>query len=117
MSILEAKHSSRNPESQSIEFHSIHNCGHAAEELRNIETYGRASNYLSLGMIYLQENPLLVEELRPEHIKNRLLGHWGSIPGSSVVTALLRRPDRFTKVASLVTGSHMHVARPSTNLD
>jgi xylulose-5-phosphate/fructose-6-phosphate phosphoketolase len=49
----------------------------SADELRNIDTYWRACNYLSLGMIYLRENPLLSEPLRPEHIKNRLLGHWG----------------------------------------
>jgi xylulose-5-phosphate/fructose-6-phosphate phosphoketolase len=62
-----------------------------AEELRNIETYWRACNYLSLGMIYLQENPLLVEALRPEHIKNRLLGHWGSSPGLSFIYVHLSR--------------------------
>src|SRR5215470_6309721 len=62
-----------------------------AEELRNIETYWRACNYLSLGMIYLQENPLLAEALRPEHIKNRLLGHWGSSPGLSFIYVHLSR--------------------------
>jgi len=62
-----------------------------AEELRNIETYWRACNYLSLGMIYLQENPLLEEALRPEHIKNRLLGHWGSSPGLSFIYVHLSR--------------------------
>jgi xylulose-5-phosphate/fructose-6-phosphate phosphoketolase len=41
------------------------------------------ANYLAVGMIYLQDNPLLREPLRPEHIKNRLLGHWGSSPGQS----------------------------------
>jgi len=63
----------------------------AADELRNIETYWRACNYLSLGMIYLQENPLLAEALRPEHIKNRLLGHWGSSPGLSFIYVHLSR--------------------------
>ena len=52
-----------------------------AAELKKIDAYWRACNYLALGMIYLQENPLLKEPLRPEHIKNRLLGHWGSSPG------------------------------------
>ena len=51
------------------------------DELRKTDAYWRACNYLSLGMIYLQDNPLLKEPLRPEHIKNRLLGHWGSSPG------------------------------------
>jgi len=63
----------------------------SAEELRKTEAYWRACNYLSLGMIYLQENPLLTEPLRPEHIKNRLLGHWGSSPGLSFVYVHLNR--------------------------
>jgi xylulose-5-phosphate/fructose-6-phosphate phosphoketolase len=45
------------------------------EELGKTDAYWRACNYLSLGMIYLRENPLLTEPLRPEHIKSRLLGH------------------------------------------
>src|SRR5579872_1829308 len=61
------------------------------EELREIEAYWRTCNYLSLGMIYLQENPLLAETLRPEHIKNRLLGHWGSSPGLSFIYIHLNR--------------------------
>lgn len=63
----------------------------SAEELRKIETYWRTCNYLSLGMIYLLENPLLTEPLRPEHIKNRLLGHWGSSPGLSFIYVHLNR--------------------------
>jgi xylulose-5-phosphate/fructose-6-phosphate phosphoketolase len=62
-----------------------------SEELRKTETYWRACNYLSLGMIYLLENPLLKEPLRPEHIKNRLLGHWGSSPGLSFIYVHLNR--------------------------
>lgn len=61
------------------------------QELRNIERYWLACNYLSLGMIYLMENPLLAEPLRPEHIKNRLLGHWGSSPGLSFIYVHLNR--------------------------
>jgi xylulose-5-phosphate/fructose-6-phosphate phosphoketolase len=53
----------------------------SAEELRKTHAFWRACNYLMLGMIYLQDNPLLREPLKPEHIKNRLLGHWGSSPG------------------------------------
>src|SRR5947209_6325274 len=63
----------------------------SADELRKTETYWRTCNYLSLGMIYLQENPLLTEPLRPEHIKNRLLGHWGSSPGLSFIYVHLNR--------------------------
>src|SRR5262252_5785443 len=61
------------------------------EELRKTEIYWHACNYLSLGMIYLQENPLLAEPLKPEHIKNRLLGHWGSSPGLSFIYVHLNR--------------------------
>ena len=63
----------------------------SAEELRRTETYWRACNYLSLGMIYLLDNPLLKEPLRVEHIKNRLLGHWGSSPGLSFIYIHLNR--------------------------
>jgi xylulose-5-phosphate/fructose-6-phosphate phosphoketolase len=52
-----------------------------ADELRRIDAYWRACNYLAVGMIYLQDNPLLREKLQPAHIKNRLLGHWGASPG------------------------------------
>ena len=52
-----------------------------ADELKKIHSYWRACNYLALGMTYLKANPLLKEPLRPEHIKDRLLGHWGASPG------------------------------------
>src|SRR5262249_31484173 len=55
----------------------------SAEELRNIDAYWRACNYLAAGMIYLRANPLLREPLMPAHVKLRLLGHWGSSPGLS----------------------------------
>src|SRR5687768_8908890 len=51
------------------------------EELRKTEAFWRACNYLALGMLYLRDNPLLKEPLKPEHIKDRLLGHWGASPG------------------------------------
>src|SRR5436189_254452 len=56
-----------------------------------IDAYWRAANYLTVGQIYLQENPLLREPLRPEHIKPRLLGHWGTSPGLSLVYLHLNR--------------------------
>ncbi len=61
------------------------------EELRKMDAYWRACNYLSAGMIYLRDNPLLKEPLRPEHFKNRLLGHWGSDPGQSFIWVHLNR--------------------------
>jgi xylulose-5-phosphate/fructose-6-phosphate phosphoketolase len=63
----------------------------SAEELRKTDAYWRACNYLSVGMIYLRANPLLREPLKPEHIKNRLLGHWGSDPGQSFVWIHMNR--------------------------
>jgi xylulose-5-phosphate/fructose-6-phosphate phosphoketolase len=53
------------------------------EELRLIDAYWRACNYLAVGTIYLRDNPLLKQPLQPEHIKARLLGHWGASPGLS----------------------------------
>jgi xylulose-5-phosphate/fructose-6-phosphate phosphoketolase len=61
------------------------------EELRKTHAYWQACNYLALGMIYLQGNALLKEPLRPEHIKNRLLGHWGSSPGLAFTYIHLNR--------------------------
>jgi xylulose-5-phosphate/fructose-6-phosphate phosphoketolase len=53
----------------------------SADELRKINAYWRACNYLAVGMIYLRDNPLLRKPLKPEHVKKRLLGHWGASPG------------------------------------
>ncbi|HMI89162.1 MAG TPA: phosphoketolase family protein [Polyangiaceae bacterium] len=60
-------------------------------ELSNIDAYWRAANYLTIGQIYLKSNPLLREPLRPEHIKPRLLGHWGTSPGLNLVYVHLNR--------------------------
>src|ERR1700751_612701 len=62
-----------------------------AEGRRKMNPYGRACNYLCVGMLYLLENPLLREPLKPEHIKNRLLGHWGSDPGQTFAWVHLNR--------------------------
>jgi len=61
------------------------------QELHLLDAWWRAANYLAVGMIYLQANPLLREPLRPEHIKNRLLGHWGSSPGQAFIWAHANR--------------------------
>ena len=61
------------------------------DELRAIDAYWRAANYLSVGQIYLFDNPLLREPLRPEHIKPRLLGHWGTTPGLNFIYVHLNR--------------------------
>ena len=64
------------------------------QDLTLIDAWWRAANYLAVGMIYLRANPLLREPLRPEHIKNRLLGHWGSSPGQAFLWAHANRVIR-----------------------
>ncbi len=61
------------------------------EELKKIDAYWRASLYLCVGMLYLDDNPLLREPLKIEHVKKRLLGHWGTDPGQSFVWVHLNR--------------------------
>jgi len=61
------------------------------EKLKSIHGFWRACNYLAAGMIYLRENPLLLEPLKKAHIKERLLGHWGSSPGLSFIYSHLNR--------------------------
>ncbi len=61
------------------------------ERLKRIDAYWRAANYLAAGQIYLQDNPLLREKLKPEHIKPRLLGHWGTTPGLNLLYVHLNR--------------------------
>jgi xylulose-5-phosphate/fructose-6-phosphate phosphoketolase len=76
--------------------------GHGAtlgdHELAHLDAWWRAANYLSVGQIYLLDNPLLREPLRPEHVKPRLLGHWGTTPGLNLIYAhlnrLIRRHDQ-----------------------
>jgi len=60
-------------------------------EVAVIDGYWRAANYLTVGQIYLMDNPLLAEPLRPEHVKPRLLGHWGTSPGLNIIWAHLNR--------------------------
>jgi len=62
-----------------------------AEQLRKIDAYWRAANYLSVGQIYLLDNPLLKKPLKREHIKPRLLGHWGTTPGLNFIYVHLNR--------------------------
>src|SRR3954452_7368804 len=62
-----------------------------ADLLARMDAYWRAANYLSVGQIYLLDNPLLREPLRPSHIKPRLLGHWGTTPGQNFIYVHLNR--------------------------
>ena len=75
------------------------------EELGRITAYWQAANYLSVGQIYLLDNPLLRERLRPEHVKPRLLGHWGTTPGLNFVYVQMNRTIRTHDLnAIFVTG-------------
>src|ERR687891_1481398 len=64
------------------------------DELQALDLWWRAANYLSVGQIYLLANPLLREPLRAEHVKGRLLGHWGTTPGLNLIYAHLNRVIR-----------------------
>jgi xylulose-5-phosphate/fructose-6-phosphate phosphoketolase len=77
----------------------------ADTELRLLDAYWRAANYLSVGQIYLLDNPLLREPLRAEHVKPRLLGHWGTTPGLNFIYAHMNRAiKRHDLEAIYVTG-------------
>src|SRR6202035_2195806 len=73
-------------------------------ELNLLNAWWRAANYLSVGQIYLLGNPLLAEPLRPEHVKPRLLGHWGTTPGLNLVYAHLNRVIRNWDLNVIVAG-------------
>jgi len=77
-------------------------------DLRDLDRYWQAANYLTVGQIYLQENPLLREPLRPEHIKPRLLGHWGTSPGLSLVYVHANRLIRERDVNALYIAGPGH---------
>jgi len=69
-----------------------------AAGIASINTYWRAANYLSVGQIYLLDNPLLSEPLKPEHVKPRLLGHWGTTPGQNFIYVHLNRAIRMRDI-------------------
>src|SRR5213595_507 len=77
---------------------SVSNQPLSPEELRKMNAYWRAANYLSVGQIYLYANPLLREPLKLEHVKPRLLGHWGTTPGLNFIyvhfNRLIKKHDR-----------------------
>ncbi|QYF73688.1 phosphoketolase [Cryobacterium sp. PAMC25264] len=77
----------------------------SAEALASVDAWWRAANYLSVGQIYLLDNPLLREPLTREHIKPRLLGHWGTTPGLNFLYAHLNRVIREREISTLyITG-------------
>jgi xylulose-5-phosphate/fructose-6-phosphate phosphoketolase len=78
-------------DSKGVETPSVSTTPLSADELRKIDAYWRAANYLSVGQIYLYNNPLLREPLMIEHVKPRLLGHWGTTPGLNFIYAHFNR--------------------------
>jgi xylulose-5-phosphate/fructose-6-phosphate phosphoketolase len=79
-----------------------------AAELQLLDAYWRAANYLSVGQIYLVDNPLLREPLRIEHIKKRLLGHWGTSPGLNLVYAHMNRLIRHNDLNAIFVAGPGH---------
>src|SRR5262249_39681828 len=74
-------------------------------DVAGLDAYWRAANYLAVGQIYLRDNPLLREPLRLEHVKPRLLGHWGTTPGLNLLYAHMNRAIRERDLEALfVTG-------------
>jgi xylulose-5-phosphate/fructose-6-phosphate phosphoketolase len=79
--------------------------GQGSNDLALLDAYWRAANYLSVGQIYLLANPLLREPLAPEHIKPRLLGHFGTVPGLNLIWAHMNRAIRLRDLSAIyVTG-------------
>ena len=80
----------------------------SADELRLIDAYWRAANYLSVGQIYLLDNPLLHEPLKPEHVKPRLLGHFGTTPGLNLIYVHLNRAIRARELSAIYIAGPGH---------
>src|SRR5437867_7056326 len=79
--------------------------GLSDKELALIDAYWRAANYLSVGQIYLYDNPLLKKPLTREHIKPRLLGHWGTTPGLNFIYVHMNRVIKETDMSVIyITG-------------
>ncbi|WP_420420704.1 phosphoketolase [Simkania sp.] len=79
-----------------------------SKRIEALDAYFRACNYLSVGQIYLRSNPLLKEPLKPEHIKKRLLGHWGTSPGLNFIYAHLNRLIQDTQAKMIYLTGHGH---------
>ena len=80
----------------------------SSDELRQINAYWRAANYLSVGQIYLMDNPLLLEPLKLEHVKPRLLGHWGTTPGLNFIYAHMNRLIRSHDLSAIFVAGPGH---------
>jgi xylulose-5-phosphate/fructose-6-phosphate phosphoketolase len=80
-------------------------------DLALLDAYWRAANYLSVGQIYLMDNPLLKEPLTLEHVKPRLLGHWGTTPGLNFIYAHLNRLIRKHDLSTIYIAGRDMVGR------
>src|SRR3989338_9079834 len=78
------------------------------EELDRMDAYWRAANYLSVGQIYLLDNPLLKLPLQPAHIKPRLLGHWGTTPGLNFIYVHMNRVIRQQELSMIFIAGPGH---------
>lgn len=76
---------------QKVSVSAVHGNSLSVEMLKNMDAWWRAANYLSVGQIYLRDNPLLREPLTLEHVKSRLLGHWGTTPGLKFIYVHMNR--------------------------
>ena len=85
----------------------------APKELQLLDAYWRAANHLCVGQIYLLDNPLLREPLRPEHVKPRLVGHFGTTPGLNLLSAHLNRVIRQRDLSVLYVTGPGHGGVPS----
>ena len=65
--------------------------GISKKELKDMNAYFRALNYISVGQLYLLDNPLLKEELKWSHVKKKIVGHWGTVPGQNFIYTHLNR--------------------------
>ena len=83
------------------------------DELRALDAYWRAANYLSVGQIYLLANPLLREPLKAEHVKPRLLGHFGTTPGLNLVWVHLNRAIRARRLHAIYVTPQVIRFRPA----
>lgn len=82
------------------------------EELSALDAHWRAANYLAVGQIYLMSNPLLTEPLTPEHVKPRLLGHWGTSPGLNLVHTHLNRVVKARNLDAICVWGPVTAGRP-----
>ena len=88
----------------------------SAEELRKMHAYWRAANYLSVGQIYLMDNPLLKEPLELKHVKPRLLGHWGTTSGQNFLYVHLNRVIKLYDLNMLYISGPGHGGPPAVRM-